>query len=112
MQKYYGGDDPWEYKYLEPVVGENAHMQDEEKRKEIQAERNELAAQFDQTTIEWMALDPKSDEAKEKASKRLELAKSLRENYWKLDPFIRARSYYHRAGVVGPAGEVNFQAAT
>lgn len=87
-------------------------MKEEEKRKQIQDERDDLAKQFDQTTIEWMALDPKSEEAKEKASKRLDLAKKLRENYWRIDPHIRAKTYYHRAGVVGPAGEVNFQAAT
>lgn len=87
-------------------------MQEDEKRTQIQEERDDLARQFDQTTIEWMALDPKSEEAKAKANTRLELAKRLRENYWKIDPYIRARTYYHRAGVVGAAGEVNFQAAT
>lgn len=87
-------------------------MQQEEKRKEIQEERDGLSKQFDQTTIEWMELDPQSEEAKLKASMRLDLAKRLRENYWRIDPHIRARTYYHRAGVVGPDGEVNFQAAT
>lgn len=111
LQKSYGGEDTWEYKYIEPLAEENSRMSDEEKRTKIQEERNDLARQFDTQTLEWVVLDPESAEAKEKASKRLELAHELRANYWKLDPYARARTYYHRAGVVGPAGEVDFKAA-
>jgi hypothetical protein len=92
-------------------------MQDVEKRTKIQEERNDLARQFDTHTLAWVAATTASEDkteakaVKEQADKRLELAQQLRANYWKLDPYIRARTYYHRAGVVGPGGEVDFRAA-
>ena len=94
-------------------------MQDVEKRTKIQEERNDLARQFDTHTLAWVAAaaaaasgDETEDKTvREQADKRLELAQQLRANYWKLDPYIRARTYFHRAGVVGPGGEVDFRAA-
>ena len=111
LQKSYGGEDTWEYKYMEPLAEENSRMSDEEKKTKIQEERADLARQFDTVTLEWVAREPDSDEAKEHAAKRLKLAHELRANYWKLDPYIRARTYFHRAGVLGATGEVDFKAA-
>ena len=39
---------------------------------------------------------------------RARLAERLAENYWKLDPYIRARSLYDRSGVLGAAGKLEF----
>ncbi|KAH7129805.1 CRAL-TRIO domain-containing protein [Dactylonectria estremocensis] len=111
LQTRYGGNDKWEYNYIDPVPGENELVELEEKRAEIQAERNDLLQQFDLLTIEWACLEPGSAVAKEKVIERDHLVKQIQSNYWKLDPYIRARTYYHRAGVVNAACEADFKAA-
>ncbi|KAI8948353.1 CRAL/TRIO domain-containing protein [Xylaria longipes] len=101
LQTSFGGDDTWEYEYIEPVKGENAKLDEAEKRTEIQQERNELIGEFELETIEWACLTAGSPAGEEKASQRTKIAHSLSGNYWKLDPYIRARTYYHRLGIVG-----------
>ncbi|KPM40502.1 hypothetical protein AK830_g6044 [Neonectria ditissima] len=111
LQTRYGGSDKWEYNYINPVPGENERLDMEEKRAEIQAERDRLLHEFDQLTIEWACLDPATDAAKEKALRRNRLVEDIQKNYWKLDPYVRARTYYHRVGVATGAGDVNYKAA-
>jgi hypothetical protein len=110
VQKCYGGKDTFEYKYIEPVEGENERMQSE-KKEEVQAERDELARQFEQRSLEWAKVTPGSDDGKQKVTERCELAERLRESYWRLDPYVRARTYYHRAGVIDGRGIVDYKAA-
>jgi hypothetical protein len=111
LQTRYGGDDTWDFKYIEPVAGENSKMEATEKKAKIQDERSELEREFDSETIEWLKFDPETLEAKEKTEKREQLAKQLNANYWQLDPYIRAKTYYHRVGVVDDNGVVDYQAA-
>ncbi|KAI0487505.1 CRAL/TRIO domain-containing protein [Xylaria cf. heliscus] len=101
LQTSFGGKDTWEYEYIEPAKGENAKLEEAEKRTEIQRERNELIGEFELETIEWACLAADSPAGKEKASRRAEVAHQLDGNYWKLDPYIRSRTYYHRLGLVG-----------
>lgn len=110
LQKFYDGEDTWEYKYVEPVPGENEQMDSEEKIA-LQAKRDEIIRDYEKLTSEWMDLDPASDAGKEKADGRTALAKQLRENYLQLDPFIRTKTYYHRVGVIGPNGQYDLKAA-
>ncbi|KAL2019091.1 hypothetical protein VTK56DRAFT_10122 [Thermocarpiscus australiensis] len=110
LQECYGGKDSWEYKYIGPAEGENDRMQSEE-GEEAEAERWELVRQFEQRSVEWAKAKPGSSDAKEKEAERRDLAGRLRESHWKLDPYVRARTYYHRAGVIGPHGEVDYKAA-
>ncbi|KAM0205685.1 hypothetical protein ACHAQI_008974 [Fusarium lateritium] len=111
LQKSYGGEDPWEYKYIDPVPTENERMESEEKKTKIQIERQELIDQFEQFTVEWATLDQESEPSLEAKGKRDELAQLLELNYWKLDPYIRSSTYYHRTGVVNRQGGVDFKAA-
>ncbi|KAF7541393.1 hypothetical protein G7054_g553 [Neopestalotiopsis clavispora] len=106
LQSNYGGRDEWVYKYIEPKKDENAKLTDEEERMEIQKERDELINRFEQETIAWAALP-----IDQPSMKRNETADLLRENYWKLNPYIRSTTYYKRAGVVDTQGNVNFHAA-
>lgn len=99
ISKELGGDEDWEYHYIEPVEGENNLMKDTAARDQIQAARDELVKQFEAVTIEWIK-PTKSEEAQAIKAKRTDLAAQLRENYWKLDPYIRARSLYDRVGMV------------
>ncbi|KAI1359094.1 CRAL/TRIO domain-containing protein [Xylaria arbuscula] len=101
LQASYGGRDSFEYEYVEPVEGENARLAEAEKRAEIEQERNELVDEFELRTTEWASLAADTSAGKEKASRRTEVAEHLSRNYWKLDPYIRARTYFHRTGMVG-----------
>lgn len=110
LQKCYGGQDSWEYTYIEPVQGEDARM-GSEKKQQVEADRTVLLRQFEQVSLEWVQLKPDSPDAKRKVVERCELAEQLRENYWHLDPFVRARTCYDRAGVINTLGEVDYKAA-
>ena len=62
--------------------------------------------EFEESTREW-ARPPASDTPLEHSqsveSKRAEIAWRLSETYWRIDPFIRPKSYYDRAGLLPPA---------
>ncbi|KAI9146802.1 CRAL-TRIO domain-containing protein C3H8.02 [Paramyrothecium foliicola] len=111
LQQSYGGEDPWEFKYEEPVAGENWLLEKPEERSKVQQERNDLARDFEQSTLEWLCEDPTSASGKQKDNRRDDIAKRLNENYWDLDPYIRARTFHHRVGIVGKRGEIDFKAA-
>ncbi|OAA74860.1 CRAL/TRIO domain protein [Akanthomyces lecanii RCEF 1005] len=91
--KELGGDLDWEYKYVEPVEGENDIMKDTATRDRLQAERQEIANRFEAATRKWVEASTPEINAE-----RASLAKELCVNYWKLDPYIRARSLYDRNG--------------
>ncbi|KAG5984129.1 hypothetical protein E4U55_005928 [Claviceps digitariae] len=102
--KELGGDEDFEYKYEEPIPGENDAMKDTATRDALQKTRDDLAHKFEIATKEWVA-DPESTRGKESKAKREDLAVSLRENYWQLDKYIRARSLYDRQGRIQPGAE-------
>ncbi|KFY17875.1 hypothetical protein V492_00335 [Pseudogymnoascus sp. VKM F-4246] len=102
--KELGGDEDWELKYLEPVIGENDLMKDVETKNKIQSERDALGKEFEKATIAWIENKASEDARK----RRVDLGASLEQNYWKLDPYIRARSFYDRAGMIQPGGKVQF----
>lgn len=96
-----GGDENWEYKYVEPVASENAAMKNESSRKELEAVRQKDVEEFERKTFEWIhGQDIKAD--------RDDLAQKLKSNYWQLDPLVRARSLYDRTGMIGKDGTLNF----
>lgn len=110
LQKEYSGDDPWEYKYIELEPGEEGRMESEKKLK-ILAERNDLIDYFEQITMEWVQQEPDSPGAYEKDEEKRSLIYDLRMNYWTLDPYIRARTYYHRANVIQANGTYDLKGA-
>lgn len=110
LQKSYGGKDDWEYKYFEPVAGENDHA-DDEKKVEEERDREDLLQRYQKLTVEWVGLDAESAAGKEKNAERDAVVKELQQNYWRLDPYRRARTYYHRSGVLDASGKVDFKAA-
>ena len=100
--KELGGDEDWDYKYVEPTADENAAMADVESKARIQAERDGMVKTYERDTIAWLAGDAA------KLNTRTALAQKLAENYWVLDPYVRARSLYDRIGVVGRGGALDF----
>ncbi|VBB81783.1 Putative phosphatidylinositol transfer protein [Podospora comata] len=97
------GQEDWSYKYVEPVPGENDKMKDTATRDELLRQRAELYKQYEEATMEWI----KTANAEVK-KRREEIADKMREDYWRVDPYIRARSYYDRTGVLLPGGEVDW----
>lgn len=105
-----GGDSAWEYKYLEPVPGENDKMKDTATRDRLLQGREELVKKFEAATLQWIQ-EPEGDKGKEIKAKRHQLAGELRDDYWRLDPYIRARSLYDRQGVLQAGGRVDWSGA-
>ena len=103
------GDEDWTYTYLEPERGENDKMKDTATRDKLLADRQQLYQAFSDATARWITT---SDEGQIKAlrAKREDIAKQLREQYWTLDPYVRARSLYDRTGMLRPDGTVDFYA--
>lgn len=83
----------------------------DEKRGKLLDERDELAKEFERETVQWLSMKPDTPEARAVVTRREELNAQLRLSYWKLDPFIRARTYYHRVGVMKDNGQADFKAA-
>ncbi|KHO01394.1 CRAL/TRIO domain protein [Metarhizium album ARSEF 1941] len=100
--KELGGDEDWEYKYEEPVEGENEPMKDTATRDKLQLQRDDIAKRFEDATKEWIR-GADGPQAKELKAKRDLLAREIGENYWKLDKYVRARSLYDRQGYIRAA---------
>lgn len=100
------GSEDFKYQYVEPVPGENDAMKDTETRDRLVAERAKVTADYEKATVHWIRSTGAEREAAQ--STRSKLAESLRDGYWKLDPYIRARSNYDRWGVIGPGGRIQF----
>ena len=96
--KELGGDDPWEYKYVEPSVDENQTMADEIRTNQLLEERAKIVKEYESTTQAWIIAD--SENRTTLQLKRTALAERLRAGYWQLDPYVRARSLYDRIGMI------------
>ena len=101
------GEEDWEYTFVEPIPGENTKMQDVETRNRLLAARELLVKDFEDATQQWIQ-HPDGEQAAEIKVRRATLAAKLRADYWNLDPYLRARSYYDRTGVLQPGGTVDF----
>jgi hypothetical protein len=101
-----GGDEKWEYKYPEPVPGENDRMAEEGPKQELQSERQQIVDKYESAVSEWVQSGDNA--AEERRNERDQLAEQLRLNYWKLDPYVRARSLYDRMGVLQEGGKLDF----
>lgn len=102
-----GGDEKWTYEYPEPLEGENEKMKDTATRTTLEAERGDIVNKYENTILQWIQ---EGDAAglEEKRKERDGVAEQLRQNYWKLDPYVRARTLYDRMGVLGDAGQLAF----
>ncbi|KAJ9052384.1 phosphatidylinositol transfer protein csr1 [Entomophthora muscae] len=98
-----GGTMKQKMTYLPPSQEENIKMTDSEGRFAAETAFNKTVVTFEEETRKWVssasvALSPGRDEA----------AKDLRAAYAKLDPFIRARTIYHRLGVIQGPNDVDW----
>lgn len=102
-----GGDENWSYHYVEPAANENEKMKDTDTRDKFLAERENIVKEYEKATLEWIEHSAPSEATDIKAS-RHKLAAVLKEDYWKLDPYVRARSLYDRIGMILPGGRICF----
>ena len=102
--KEVGGEEDWEYEYIEPLPNENDRLKDTVTRDSILEERNQLGAELFSVTANWIS----QTDVESSLSRRDEVIKSLSANYWKLDPYVRARSLLDRTGVIKEGGEIDF----
>ncbi|KAF3490582.1 phosphatidylinositol transfer protein CSR1 [Arthroderma uncinatum] len=112
--KELGGDDDYQYKYIEPVAGENEKQKDTGRRDELLKTRREIAKEFQNATLSWASSrsNPSTDGAADIRKTRNEVADKLRTNYWQLDPYIRAKSMYDRLGALPPSKEARELSST
>jgi len=107
--KELGGPGQWEYRYQEPQQYENKVMQDHEVSQRLQAQRQELAKKYEEVVLEWVGegvpTEGAGKSADELRKRRDEIALQLRDNYWELDPYVRARSVYDRTGELKTPGK-------
>lgn len=108
IPKELGGDEAWEYKYPEPVPGENDAMKDEATRDAIQADRAQIVNRYESTVLEWIRAGTQAETIEQRRKERDAVAEDLRQNYWKLDPYVRARTLYDRMGVINQSGQLSF----
>lgn len=100
--KELGGDEDWRYEYSDPDEGRDAPIQDATTRGKIEGERKGLVERFEADTVGWA----KGEGAK--SAEREGGKQKLRENYWRLDPYIRARGLCDRVGMIGPGDRLDF----
>jgi hypothetical protein len=102
-----GGDEKWTYAYPEPVPGENEKMNDVATRERMAAERTAIVDKYETTVLEWVH-EGDAAELEGKRKERDAVAEELRQNYWKLDPYVRARTLYDRMGMLSEGGQLAF----
>lgn len=105
------GQEEWTYQYAEPVPGENEKLDDTKTRDELLAARELLYREFEEATLQWIADADAGNGPGDWTAKRDDIANRLREDYWVVDPYIRARSLYDRTGILGPGGKLDFYPA-
>ena len=106
--KELGGSENWEYKYVEPTADENVRLKDHSTRDKLIESREGTVLEFQQLTHDWIAAGLAGEGTAEIKSKRDALAKSLKQGYWELDPYVRAKSYYDRTAMIQPGGKIDF----
>lgn len=98
--KEMGGEDPYEWEYLEPTKEANGLKEDNpEKLAKVETERKQLFDEFVAKTVEWIGARTTS-ESQALHKERLAIAKKLSENYKVYDGLVRNRGVYDRLGYV------------
>ncbi|KAH7129322.1 CRAL-TRIO domain-containing protein [Dactylonectria estremocensis] len=111
IMKELEGDEDWEYKYIEPIAGEDDKMKDIETRDRLLEAREELVKKYEHATREWIR-NPEGEQGKAIKAERAKLAQQLKADYWNLDPYVRARTIYDRQGAIQGDGNTDWYSAT
>ncbi|KAF8985390.1 hypothetical protein BGZ46_004502 [Entomortierella lignicola] len=96
--KFDGGLDTYSYKYFPVVPGENDRMKDTATKERLTQEWKAIMWKFEAVTREWIACE-KTEGARPMSvieAERSQIVKEIRVAFFKLEPYIRARTIYHR----------------
>ncbi|KAL2824427.1 CRAL-TRIO domain-containing protein [Aspergillus cavernicola] len=101
-----GGNEDWEYEYQEPEPDENGAMEDYAARDTLLADRQSISEDFLTATSRWISAARGDDrmELDEITAHRDSIIEQIRVNYWDLDPYVRARNWLDRTGVIQEGG--------
>ncbi|KAJ5623372.1 hypothetical protein N7490_011977 [Penicillium lividum] len=102
--KELGGPEDWECKYIEPRPDENERLRDTATRDFVLEERELLGDDLFRMNAELIT-SSKDDSL---IGRRDKVIKQLSDNYWRLDPYIRARSLLDRFRVIQEGGKIDF----
>jgi CRAL/TRIO domain len=103
--KELGGRNPYSFAYTPPVAGEDDRLNDQATRETLETKRAELVSDYEDVVRDWISSDQLSSQqeaANKSRTRRAEVAAELANNYWQLDPYVRARSVYDRTGAIEP----------
>ncbi|KAJ2804942.1 phosphatidylinositol transfer protein csr1 [Coemansia guatemalensis] len=106
-----GGRKKFDYKYKLPSSEENKLMADTKARDAAETEFVRAVDSYEAATRKWLeAADSNSDESilSLDAFGRDEARDALRKSTIALDPYVRARTLYHRFGFIGPDHSISF----
>ncbi|PIA15707.1 CRAL/TRIO domain-containing protein [Coemansia reversa NRRL 1564] len=106
-----GGRKQFEYKYQLPSSTENNLMTDTKAREAAEAGFVHAVNEYEATTRKWLeSVAYNSDETILSLDTfgRDEARDTLRKSTIALDPYVRARTLYHRLGVISPDHTVSF----
>jgi hypothetical protein len=116
------GPNQWGYTYKEPIPGENKAMENQDAKNVLIEERRFLSRAYEEVVLEWIASSATASPVTSRPTsspkplatstaadaairkRRDDIAHQLRDNYWKLDPYVRARSIYDRIGELKTPG--------
>ena len=85
--------------FVMPDGSADTKLSDEKGKAAVLEEREAIIKRFIDATISW--IESTSDEESAKwLEKKIDLSKELSENYSKLDPYIRSRSFYDVNGTL------------
>jgi hypothetical protein len=103
------GTDPYEYYYPPPRTEDDLRLLDANERNKRQKEFMTISDRFLEATRQWMnEINNKNDKAADAFKARDPIAAEMNTAYFKLDPYIRSRTLYHRLGVLGEDGSCDW----
>ena len=105
ITKELGGDDPWDYHYIEATADEKKLLPDDATKQKLLDERSAVVKDYETTTQQWIKV---SESRETLQQKRTKLAERLKSGYWELDPYLRAKSFYDRTGMINEGGRIQF----
>ncbi|KAJ9475902.1 Phosphatidylinositol transfer protein CSR1 [Pseudozyma hubeiensis] len=109
IRKGMGGTMDWDWDYIEPQAGENDIMKDTKSRSKIEKEMKELTDEFEKVTKEWFDTTSTDEENPDLNYRREVIGKQVRLKNYQLQPFVRAKNIYQRAGLMTMDGTVTWE---
>ncbi|KAJ1955426.1 hypothetical protein GGI12_005561 [Dipsacomyces acuminosporus] len=100
LLQQFGGSDGFKYSYPLPQPDENKPMFDVQAHTKAEEARREACEAFEAATGKWAGLDSSASDAASAVQERQAAADKLIAASIEQDKYVRARTQYHRSGVI------------